>query len=56
MDWTALWPSLWLAGWTVLIRLPVAVFAGRFLAHRDFRGKGVTAGLFGSAGMKGVCS
>lgn len=45
MDWTALWLSLRLAGWTVLILLPVAVLAGRFLAYRDFRGKGVTEAL-----------
>ncbi|ULB12453.1 molybdate ABC transporter permease subunit (plasmid) [Cereibacter azotoformans] len=41
MDWTALWLSLRLAGWTVVILLPVAVFLGRFLAWRDFAGKGV---------------
>jgi molybdate transport system permease protein len=28
-----------LAGWTVAILLPVAVFAGRFLAYRNFGGK-----------------
>lgn len=41
MDWTALWLSLRLAGWTVVILLPVAVLVGRFLAYRQFRGKGV---------------
>ncbi|HUG60879.1 MAG TPA: molybdate ABC transporter permease subunit [Methylomirabilota bacterium] len=41
MDWTSLWLSLRLAAWTVVILLPVAVFAGRFLAYRDFRGKGI---------------
>lgn len=40
MDWTALFLSLQLAAWTVAILLPVAVFAGRFLAYRQFRGKG----------------
>lgn len=45
MDWTALWLSLRLAGWTVLILLPVAVFAGRFLAYRHFRGKGVAEAI-----------
>lgn len=45
MDWTALWLSLHLAGWTVLILLPVAVFAGRFLAYREFRGKGIAEAL-----------
>jgi len=45
MDWTALWLSLRLAGWTVIILLPVAVFAGRFLAYREFRGKGVAEAI-----------
>jgi len=40
LDWTALFLSLQLAAWTVAILLPVAVFAGRFLAYRQFRGKG----------------
>lgn len=39
MDWTALWLSLRLAGWTVAILLPVSVVIGRTLALRDFRGK-----------------
>lgn len=37
--------SLRLAGWTVLILLPVAVFAGRFLAYGSFRGKGLVEAL-----------
>lgn len=41
MDWTALYLSLRLAGWTVLLLLPIAIFAGRFLAYRSFRGKGM---------------
>ncbi len=45
MDWTALWLSLRLAGWTVVILLPVAVFAGRFLAYRRFGGKGLVEAL-----------
>ncbi len=45
MDWTALFLSLRLAGWTVLILLPVAVFAGRLLAWRNFRGKGAAEAL-----------
>jgi len=45
MDWTALFLSLRLAGWTVLILLPVAVVAGRHLAYRDFAGKGFVAAL-----------
>ena len=45
MDWTALWLSLRLAGWTVVFLLPVSVFAGRFLAYRSFRGKGLAEAL-----------
>ena len=45
MDWTALWLSLRLAGWTVLILLPVAVLMGRFLAYRQFRAKGLVEAL-----------
>ena len=41
MDWTALWLSMRLAAWTVLLLLPVAVLAGRFLAYRQFRAKGL---------------
>jgi molybdate transport system permease protein len=45
MDWTSLWLSLRLAGWTVLILLPVAIFAGRFLAYRNFGAKGLVEAL-----------
>lgn len=45
MDWTSLFLSLRLAGWTVLILLPVAIFAGRFLAYRSFAGKGFVEAL-----------
>jgi molybdate transport system permease protein len=45
MDWTALFLSLRLAGWTVAILLPVSVLAGRFLAYRQFRGKGLAEAL-----------
>ena len=45
MDWTALNLSLWLAFWTVLILLPVSVFAGRWLAYGRFRGKGLIEAL-----------
>lgn len=45
MDWTALFLSLRLAAWTVVILLPVSVFLGRFLAYRDFPGKGLTEAL-----------
>ncbi len=45
MDWTALWLSLQLAGWTVVILLPVAILAGRLLAYRRFRSKGLVEAL-----------
>ncbi len=45
MDWVSLLLSLRLAGWTVAILLPVAVFAGRFLAYRSFAGKGLAEAL-----------
>lgn len=45
MDWTALALSLRLAGWTVVILLPVSVLLGRFLAFRRFRGKALVEGL-----------
>lgn len=45
MDWTALFLSLRLAGWTVAILLPVAVLAGRWLAYRQFRGKGLVEAI-----------
>ena len=45
MDWTALFLSLRLAGWTVVILLPVSVFMGRFLAFHPFRGKGLVEAL-----------
>jgi len=45
LDWTALFLSLRLAGWTVVILLPVSVLMGRFLAFRRFRGKGLVEAL-----------
>ncbi|MBQ2261181.1 MAG: molybdate ABC transporter permease subunit [Loktanella sp.] len=45
MDWTALALSLRLAGWTVAILFPVAILMGRFLAYRNFRGKGLVEAL-----------
>ena len=45
MDWQALWLSLRLAGWTVVLLLPVAIFAGRALAKARFRFKGVVEAL-----------
>ena len=45
MDWTALFLSLRLAGWTVAILLPVSILAGRWLAYRQFRGKGLVEAI-----------
>jgi molybdate transport system permease protein len=45
MDWTALWLSLRLAGFTVVLLLPLGILAGRALAYRDFRGKGLVEAL-----------
>ena len=45
MDWTALWLSLRLAFWTVLILLPLGIWLGRVLAYREFRAKGVVEAL-----------
>ncbi|WP_142849887.1 molybdate ABC transporter permease subunit [Telmatospirillum sp. J64-1] len=45
MDWVALRLSLELAAWTVAILLPIGIFLGRFLAWRQFRGKGVVEAL-----------
>ncbi len=40
MDWTAFWLSVELGAATVLVLLPLALVAGRFLAVRTFTGKG----------------
>ena len=45
MDWSALFLSLQLAGWTAVILLPVSVFMGRLLAYRSFVGKGLLEAL-----------
>jgi len=45
MDWQALFLSLKLGGWTVAILLPVSVLAGRLLAYRRFRAKGLVEAL-----------
>ncbi|MDA3297924.1 molybdate ABC transporter permease subunit [Pseudomonas aeruginosa] len=45
MDWSALWLSLKLAFWTMLILLPVGIWVGRKLAWSDFRGKSMTEAL-----------
>jgi molybdate transport system permease protein len=45
LDWTSLLLSLRLAGWTVVILLPVAIFVGRFLAYRSFAAKGLVEAL-----------
>lgn len=45
MDWNALWLSLRLAIFTIIVLLPIGIAIGRFLAHRDFTGKGVVEAL-----------
>lgn len=45
MDWTALWLSLRLAGWTVAILLPVSILVGRYLAYHRFRAKGLVEAM-----------
>ncbi len=45
MDWTALWLSLRLATWTVVLLLPIGILVGRSLAYRDFVGKGMAEAL-----------
>ena len=45
MDWTALWLSLRLAACTVVLLLPIGIAAGRLLAYREFRGKGLVEAL-----------
>lgn len=45
MDWTALSLSMQLAAWTVAILLPISILMGRFLAYRQFRGKGFVEAL-----------
>lgn len=45
MDWQALTLSIQLAGWTVLILLPVSVLMGRWLAYGKFRGKALIEAL-----------
>lgn len=45
MDWTALFLSLRLAGWTVVILLPLSILAGRHLAYRQFRAKGLVEAI-----------
>lgn len=45
MDWTALWLSLRLAAWTVVILLPLGIIIGRTLGYRNFSGKAILEGL-----------
>jgi molybdate transport system permease protein len=45
VDWTALELSLRLAGFTVVVLLPVGVALGRALAYRDFPFKGLVEAL-----------
>jgi len=45
VDWSALWLSLNLAFWTMLVLLPVGIWVGRKLAWSNFRGKSMTEAL-----------
>lgn len=45
MDWTALWLSLRLASWTVIVLLPLGIIVGRTLGYRHFAGKAFVEGL-----------
>jgi molybdate transport system permease protein len=45
IDWPALALSLKLGGMTVLLLLPAALFAGRWLAYHRFRGKALVEAL-----------
>ena len=45
MDWTALRLSIELGALTVLLLLPIGIWAGRRLAYRDFPGKGIAEAL-----------
>lgn len=45
MDWPALFLSLQLGATTVLLLLPMALFVGRTLAYRHFRGKSLLEAL-----------
>jgi molybdate transport system permease protein len=45
MDWTALRLSVELGALTVLLLLPIGIWAGRRLAYRDFPGKGIAEAL-----------
>jgi len=45
MDWTALWLSCQLAITTVIFLLPISILLSRWLAYRDFFGKGVVEAL-----------
>ena len=46
MDWDALWLSLRLAGWTMLVLFPIGIVVGRLLAWRRFPGKALVEALF----------
>jgi molybdate transport system permease protein len=45
VDWTALRLSFELGALTVLLLLPIGIWAGRRLAYRDFPGKGIAEAL-----------
>jgi molybdate transport system permease protein len=45
MDWTAFALSVRLGGWTLALLLPFAVWLGRVIAYRRFRGRGFVEAL-----------
>ncbi len=45
MDWPALRTSLLLGVWTLVLLLPAGVWAGHYLATRQFRGKAIVESL-----------
>ncbi|WP_025822683.1 molybdate ABC transporter permease subunit [Shewanella marina] len=45
MDWQSLWLSIKLSAITVVVLLPFAIIASRFLAYRQFKGKSAVEAL-----------
>lgn len=45
MDWQALWLSVRLSCFTVVVLIPLAIVVGRWLAYRQFRGKSLLEAL-----------
>ncbi|MBB1319325.1 molybdate ABC transporter permease subunit [Shewanella sp. SR43-4] len=45
MDWQALWLSVRLSCFTVVVLIPLAIVVGRWLAYRQFKGKSLLEAL-----------